>query len=627
MSSTLQIVDADDAVLFDLHDATGANSANYGSVNTYLLHDPDWGVPVIESSRQSSPLFDGGSTAWRRAALTPAKIRIRIDGTSYDNMRLALGELSRLLAAGCVMKWIPNNATTTLYVDCEPTDTPLILDGRELALYLATELADSPDGIELNLLRQPYFRGAERDPRMNILLNSTLLRDVAQDARPDSWSWSSAANISAEAITASGYQFDIATAATRQLLQVTPAASVANGETWTMSGYARVTSSAMTNAEVQAMIEFQTSGGAAVTTATGTLVPLTTQWQRISVSGTAIATTDKAQVGLRMDNTSATSATVQFRNFQFEEASAAGSFRTGVTTPSNDPTAIPGRLVYFWADGDAPTPVRCYFAGSTSRVVVAAVDSSPYAYTDNYLFKQAEAMTQGTDTATAAVGAAASGTGNDTSLTTFGTNNLTQDRLTWVLSANELAAIRGRRWRIFVRVVHSDLTNDTDISVDLDWANRTDVLPTVSTGAIATNYRDVEVGAFSVPDADITSLSLVFHAMRTTGSGTLSWDFAHLVPAEQSGAYGALLLGNSTSPVLPWTLLETDPTIPRVAAVDAAHRLSGVAAAQGPVPFVARPGANAVYVLRATDSDENFPNHTLQAFDVSFYYSPRFHQP
>ena len=631
MSSTLQIVDADDTVLFDLHDATGANSANYGSVNTYLLHDPDWGVPVIESSRQSSPLFDGGSTAWRRAALTPAKIRIRIDGTSYDNMRLALGELSRLLAAGCVMKWIPNNATTTLYVDCEPTDTPLILDGRELALYLATELVDSPDGIELNLLRQPYFRGAERDPRTNILLNSTLLRDTAQDARPDSWSWSSATNISAEAISDSAFQFDIATAATRQLLQVTPAASVANGETWTMSGYARVTSSAMTNAEVQAMIEFQTSGGAAVTTATGTLTPLTTQWKRISVSGTAIATTDKAQVGLRMDNTSATAATVQFRNLQFEEASAAGSFRTGVETMSTDPAVAPGRMTVLWVDGDAPTPVRGYYAGSTNRRLT--VGTAPGAALANYALKQAEAMTTtGTgDMSNVAVGATASGAGSDVARSTFSFGTATANRLYWQLTTAELAAVAGKTVHVMARA--RAVTSSETVELKARWQfraysatadsynNGTEIATTSTTGA----WEDLYLGPMTVP-ADASALALIVGFGMPSGSGSGNIDFVHLVPAEYLGYHQTT--GEGTGSV--WALYETDPEIPRVGEVDSAHNLVEIAETHGAVPFVAQPGANVVYVARTGTSTFGVPYTYSETFtnrEVSFYYSPRYHQP
>jgi hypothetical protein len=627
MSSTLQIVDPSDVVLFELN----GTSTNYGGITVDLLADPNWGLPVFESGRFSSAMSDGGTTSWRRAALTPATLKIRMRGTSYDNLAAALGELSRLLAAGCVMKWIPNGSSVTKYVDIEPTDTPLILDGRELALYLATVQVDSPDGIELRLLRQPYFRGAERDPRVNILTNSLLLRDVGQDARPDDWAWSSAANIANEAIGANGYGFEISTGAQRQLHQVTPTASVANGETWTMSGYARVTSATYTNAKVQAMIEFQTSGGAAVTTATGTLSgALTTAWTRVSVTGTAAATTSKADVGLRLDNDDATMAGVQLRNFQFEKASAAGAFRAGVMTPSNDPAASPGRMVYFWADGDAPTPVRCYFAGSVSNVVIVGVDSSPYAYADNYLWKQAESMTQGTSTGTVVEGAAASGTGSDASRTTFVTNGLSATRLTWVFTAAELAAARGRRWRIFMRGRADSASEDFDFQVTVNWANRTDDLDPISAATLGTSYYDFDLGSFTVPDEPLTSLSLVFHASRTTsgGSANWDWDFVHLVPAEQSGVYGGVSFGGGNSEVSSWSLLETDPEIPRVAVVDAAHSLSGVASAKGPVPFIAQPGANAVYVLRATGSTYDlYLNANLAAYDVSFYYAPRYHQP
>ena len=109
--------------------------------------------------------------------------------------------------------------------------------------------------------------------------------------------------------------------------------------------------------------------------------------------------------------------------------------------------------------------------------------------------------------------------------------------------------------------------------------------------------------------------------MATTGTSDLFWDFAHFVPAEQLGTHGAL----EGSGVSSWSLLETDPTIPRVAPVSAGFTLNGMAASQGPVPFVAKPGVNAVYVVRGENS--GLTNNALQAFPVSFYYSPRYHQP
>ena len=48
------------------------------------------------------------------------------------------------------------------------------------------------------------------------------------------------------------------------------------------------------------------------------------------------------------------------------------------------------------------------------------------------------------------------------------------------------------------------------------------------------------------------------------------------------------------------------------------------------MPFVAQPGANVVYVARTGTSTPGVPytySHTFTSREVSFYYSPRYHQP
>jgi hypothetical protein len=193
MTSTLQIVDADlTTVLFDLYDPTAANSTEYGSVQTYMLHNPSWGVPTQTFDRFKAPGHPVGRTTFADADLTTCAIPIRIKASSYDNLTKAVGRLSQLLSSGCVIKWVPDGSTDAArYADIEPTDAPAIIDGRPQALYEVLRLFDTPKGVTLALVRQPWFRGAALSPALNVLANPTMTRDSNDDGLPDSWVWDS----------------------------------------------------------------------------------------------------------------------------------------------------------------------------------------------------------------------------------------------------------------------------------------------------------------------------------------------------------------------------------------------------------------------------------------------------
>lgn len=628
MASTLQIVNTAGTVLLDLN---GVNGTDAGSATIDLLHNPDWGAAAASPMRFDYSNAPGGTTTSNRAALTPCTLPIRIRASSYDNMATAVGRLSRLLAEPCTIRWVPNGSTRIRYADVEPSQTPALLDGQELALYKVASLFDTPEGVTLSLMRQPYFRGGELDPAVNILLNSTLLRDTDQASRPDSWTLSSATSITNERIhpTESAYEFDIATTATRQLLQVTPTASVASAETWTMSGYARVTDPAYTNVEAQAMIEFQTSGGAAVSTATGTLVPLTTSWQRLSVSGTAIATTSKAQAGIRIDPTSATSAKVQLRFFQFEKAASASTYRNGVESISSLPSE--GRVVYFQNEGDAPAPVQVTYKGTDvaglNWVYVGVASHDGVTAWGNASRFEAESMTLGADTTATVGGASYSGSGSNRTTSTMATSGLTLARLSKTITTN-MEGLRGQRFAVWARVAHSTFASATytfRLRYAFDSGSAfTDDIQDVNVSMGGLSLYSVPLGRIYVP-SDATTLRLAFYADRTSGSSSLFTDYFNLIPTQSFSQVG------STTYPLDTVYVETDPETPSVRAV-AAPNGAGIASLQckGPVPFIAPPGVSGIVVFAlahntgTTALSPNYGGLTTNT-TVQFRYSPRYY--
>lgn len=621
MSSVLQIVDAAGVVQADLN---GSNGVAMGSVTIETMHRPDLGAPATEFTRYEYGSRDGGTTTRRRAGLTPFSLPIRIVHTAYDNKTLAVNRLAELLAAGCIMRWIPDTSANTRYIVVEPSSTPVLLDGREFALQEATAQFASIEGITLNLFRQPFLYGAELDPTLNKLTNATLLIDTDQNGRPEGWTWSSATNITNEQIIFNGkdscFRFNIATGSQRKLLQTPANGTVAAGEVWTFSGYVRVPA-VLGGPKCQAIIEWHDSGAAITGTSTGTLTALTTEWARLTVSGTAPASTVTAEVGLRMDNDDATAVDVEYRCEQFEKSASASVFRVGVETANTDPAVSPGRRSVLWIEGDTRAPVRCYWQGSSTSVVIAGI--APASKNLNYGYKQAEAMTQGTNTATATIGATASGTGADASETTFGSlNTLAPTRLTWTLSANELAGVVGQTVLVWFRVRQNNgqamslqVSYDYGIGIPGAWGT----LPAVTFVPTQTAiYHDVLLGRLTVPD-DAAGLRLYFYCRNDAGTGIFNWDVCMLTPLTS-------ILAATPTRDTGWTLLETDPEIPRVGGVDSNHLLGSLGISSGPVPFIAEPGPNTVYATEATaDSAGLYPSNTFVTRTRQFHYAPRYY--
>lgn len=621
MASTLQVVDAAGVVQADLN---GANGVAMGSVTIELLHHPDFGSPETEFSRYGYASRDGGTTVRRRAAITPFSLPIRINHTSYDNKARAVNRLAELLAAGCTMLWVPDTSTSSRYIAVEPSSTPVQLDGREWALQQATARVADPEGVTLNLFRQPYLYGAELDPTVNKLTNATLLNDVGQDGRPEGWTWSSATNISNEVIVFdkknSCYRFNIATGSQRKLLQTPANGTVVASEVWTLSGYIRVPA-VLGGPKCQAVIEWHDNVAGITGTSTGTLTALTTEWARLTVSGTAPASTVTAEVGLRMDNDDATAVDVDYRGMQFEKAASASVFRVGLETANTDPVVSPGRKTVFWNDGDARAPIRGYWQGSSTSLVIAGI--APASKLLNYGHKQAESMTQGTNTAMVTIGATASGTGADASETTFGSlNTLTPTRLTWSLSANELAGVVGQTVLVWFRVRQNNgeamslqMTYDYGIGIPGAWGT----LPVVTWVPTQTAvYHDVLMGRLAVP-ADAAGLRLYFYCRNDAGTGVFNWDVCVLSPLTS-------ICMATPSRDTGWSLLETDPEIPRVGGVDTNHLLGSMGASDGPVPFIAEPGPSIIYATETTfDSAGLYPQNTFVTRTRQFHYAPRYY--
>lgn len=425
MASTLQLVNDSGTVLFDFN--TSSTTTNPFSITTQF--GVGGGMNLVtgepELSIVSGASAPGGYVVRRRDPLSMTMWRQRFSATTYDNLAAGIGALANLLAQGGILKWIPHGSSQTRYIRFEPASTPVLLDGRELGLWQAAQLFDTPEGVQIALLCYPYLLGSELTPSLNLTSNPTLLHDFGGTAnRPDGWVWDVTTGLSAETISSTdeAYQFTKADGAAANLQQTTAVASFASGNVATFSFYARVTAVAGTP-QMRATVQFKQSDGTTNVGSlnSGTLTTLTTAWQRLTVTTSAAgALTSRAQLSIQVDNVDATSVVMEIRNAQAEVASAATSFRAAPEAIAADPasTSIPRRMMV-WNDGDAPAKAEVRITADAQGLMLTHAYRealTPVSYLKATLHKQAESGTLGSGTSSTAD---ANASGGNTAQTVF----------------------------------------------------------------------------------------------------------------------------------------------------------------------------------------------------------------
>jgi hypothetical protein len=482
LPSWLQIINPDDVtqVLYDLNDTLGTSSALYGSVRTDLLSDVDMGAPKLDGQA----LDVSRALGFNRSATAEMKFKLRIHGDSYDNVRLAVSVLGNHFARGCTMLFKPNGSSQTNYIDILPSTTPVLLNGQQLGMFQATVLFDSPDGIEISLQRVGYIRRDKLDPTLNKLLNPTMLRDSDANGTPDNWAKDGAPTLSIVSATESLHVVSPSNGV--GVIQTMGAATASPGQIWTISGELKVTSGSAVVG-----IQWFTSGAALISAIASTGYS-TNAWTRVSISGTAPATTDHivAQVAA-----SGGAATFDVRNVQLELASAATQFRVPAQTMNVDPTATPFAQfmpVYNPSDAPAPCEITVAFPDASSKIVevdyalisdkgvVGSRALSDFLNGPNYA--QAEATGNGWtvvhETGTSSVGDV-NASGGNTAQTTHNTDPLQAGKRTTWTRTTLLDALRGR-WKVYARVRGNDARK---YDMQLRWG----------AGTVAGNSNDVVV--------------------------------------------------------------------------------------------------------------------------------------
>jgi hypothetical protein len=279
-------------------------------------------------------------------------------------------------------------------------------------------------------------------------------------------------------------------------------------------------------------------------------------------------------------------------------------------------------------DVEAPAFIRWPDAATANdRETVFAVRRRGTPSATPFLF-QAEALTQGTDTTTQVNDANFSGAGNNYSRCTFATATM-QGRLSTADLGTASVDLRGR-YRVLLR--YRKNTSGDGINLMLRWG---DVGFTTVDNAIfatpnTTSTCMADLGDISVPlgldpvfDPSGTELAvadafqLLLMAERTSGSGTIDFDFLLLVPADDRLAVLKWQAGGADR----WLLDARD---------DSAHGRSSsdqVASAGGPsiageLPMLTPNQTNRIYMLREVAPGLSSTLTTVTNVSVSYW--PRY---
>jgi hypothetical protein len=624
MATTFQIVDPDDlsTILFDFNDSTGANNATYASsvaTKFGVGYTIDLGTPERTLSQFEPAGADGGVTAFVRDGLAQTKWRQIITATSTDNLVAGVGFLQRLLRAGCVIKYVPDGGTLTKYIDVEPSTAVALLDGSEFMLYQVTSrFTTEPDGVELALWRQPYLRGAELDPTVNLLVNSTLLANAAGTPT----SWTSVAGTHSIQQAQEAYQ-NSHTAVTNLLTQNE---TVGGNGTYTLSAYARRVSGSG-----QGALRVSSVGGAGSTDSS----PInTTTWTRYTATVTTTGATTAVQAALRQGSASGTTV-LQFKNVQLELAASASTYRVGEETLLADPANGLGCRMPVYIQGDAPAALTIVSDPSvtTTQGIIwgllgnEATIPGKTAIT-NWItnpISQFESWTNSTDTAGVVDANASPGSGTSIKRTTYVTTPTVMQlrAFTAISDASQLAILRGRRWNVLIRISMTAATDPHQVKVAYTWgdaaaAGDTRMYSNTITVVGNTPYGWFNMGTVSFPDTAPDALGLTAHSARVSGGSNLNWDVLMFVPADVFGESGSI----SSFAAGQWVRVDgqrgfIDGADSSLNVVIPANAFS--LAGQFPV---AQPGLNGLAIL----PDQGLGNETLAATRaVRVYHTPRYY--
>lgn len=221
-------------------------------------------------------------------------------------------------------------------------------------------------------------------------------------------------------------------------------------------------------------------------------------------------------------------------------------------TVTNDPAAASNGSFFdvTGVTGDVPTPAFLKLSGSTGMKISPTLGVRRRGtHADWKHFKQAEAMTAGTDTSAPGNDAAMSGSGSNYMRTTFATDATMRGRLSSSapLGTPAVSAEYKGLYRVYARIRGNTSGDVLEIKLRVNAGNTPVDNPVVRFTVPGNGARGmIDLGLMAVPVGDIpegegysgTPLALQqppieVLARRVSGSGTLDFDYLLFIPADE----------------------------------------------------------------------------------------------
>lgn len=546
MSYTLQLVDENDNILWDFTSPTGTNTLHGLKTHAYEI---DYGSPSGNPSFFSSSVVPGGSLVTSQDELVTMtwKQGWQATGLTIDQERAAVAEMFRLIQKGGTLKEV-GGSETPRYIDFEFAPPSAMLRGQSIGANKLFSQQLDPDGMPVQVVRQPYFRRAAVSSSNQRLINGSLVIDSNNDGRPNSWTWESTSGLSAESIDPATESYQFSSTSTSTIALQSNSVAATPGQVW-FASYDFYGDTG--NAQSRIILSFYDAGDVIISSVNGTLTAGTGEDVTLSVSGTAPANTAFARARISRINVSGSTSVYRFRRAVL--SLGALSFITAPGTVANDPglTTGAGRAFPVFIQGSAPAPVSFTVtpqdAASKLQTLLLGVRSSDgetgNGHLSDYLnttkVYQCESGTLGTST-TSVVVAGTSG-GSVARFTPGGAGVFATARRVRTVQTTKLDSLRG--WHnVYLRCKASAASR---WGLTLKWGPSTanpapnaeaEVIHDTNINGLATfGFVEIFLGQIYIPESgDLSGVSFEIWVSRysTSDPANLDMDFISLVPAD-----------------------------------------------------------------------------------------------
>lgn len=564
MTLVCRYVDTDlTTVLLDLNGSSDWTGAGFA-----VMGDPDFGPINRSVSLLRQQGVDGAVLASASNDVTVMTLTTAVRGqttVSVDQVvdlwrRLAF----RVQAGGFIEVRLPGESDSRFFRTISSGIANLIAGQKDAVLHVAGgafETSPAP----LAIMLQP---GAYLTPRLGavqLLTNASMLVDSNADGRPDGYSYSATTGITAEAISNTFLAYAVTRNSTTSIDLRFPTFAVTVGQPYAASFYA--SADVAGRSSIRPVIQWLDGGGGVLSEAVGTLTAIApvvsiADRPRLTVSGTAPASSVTARIVARMANPSASAVTTYLAQGQGENASVATAWRLGFETSGNAVATgslpfncrillhNPGNtwgLVKLTADPSAGnvSQMRAFLRSyNRPKGEIANITSYLNTYSLGY---EAEALTLSTGTASAVVAAASGGHVAQTTFTAPPANDQGQLVQCWSVPHGPAANVLDGTWGVWAVI-------STTAAAKFRVGFRTLVGPgagiqspvaspdpvvydttNIAAGDLA-QYSLVPLGTFTI-DTDRGDNGAVIQgwaSLETAGSAAkLNWDCIFVLPADE----------------------------------------------------------------------------------------------